>query len=166
MPEKVSPGEVVLDFSQVRPFEPLDPSVRYQVRCTKLDISKAAGGGPKSHCELTILAPEEVQVEEWVPDEEAEGGMRQVGMLADKEGNPVMTKAKGRILFREFSLQPQALPFLYEFIKAVNPNAELDEKFRYNPKGYMGLECSCSIQNEAFQEQIRARVRRMYPASA
>lgn len=163
---KEVPGEVVLDFSQVRPFEPLDPNARYLTRVTKLDISKASGGGPKSHCELTITAPEEVQVEEWSPDEEAEGGMRKVGMLTDNEGNPVMTRAKGRILFREFSLQPQALPFLYEFIKAVDPSAELDEKFRYNPMKYMGLECSCSINNEAFEEQIRARVRRMYPASA
>ena len=43
-----APGEVILDFSQVRPFEPLDPKARYLVRCTKLDIGKASGGGPKS----------------------------------------------------------------------------------------------------------------------
>ena len=160
-----APGEVILDFSQVKPFEPLDPSARYLVRCTKLDISKASSGGPKSHCELTIVSPDEVQVEEWIPDEEAEGGMRKVGMLTDKDGNPVTTRAKGRLLFREFSLQPQALPFLYEFIKAVDPGAELDESFRYNPNNYMGLTAACTIQNEAFEEQIRARVRRMYPAS-
>lgn len=165
MPPKEVPGEVVLDFSQVKPFEPLDPSARYLIRCTKLDISKSAAGKPKSHCELTIEAPEEVQVEEWVPDEEAEGGMKRVGMLSDKDGNPVMTRAKGRLLFREFSLEPQALPFLYEFIKAVDPSAELNETFRYNPNKYMGLAAACTIQNEAFEEQIRARVRRMYPAS-
>lgn len=165
MSPKEVPGEVVLDFSQVKPFEPLDPNARYLIRCTKLDIGKSAAGGPKSHCELTIEAPEEVQVEEWVPDENAEGGMKRVGMLTDKDGDPVMTRAKGRLLFREFSLQPQALPFLYEFIKAVNPGAELGEDFRYNPNEYMGQACACTIQNEAFEEQIRARVRRMYPAS-
>jgi len=163
---KGTPGEVILDFSQVRPFEPLDPKVRYLVRVTALDLSKSSEGRPKSHCELTIEAPEEVQVEEWIPDEEADGGMSKVGPLADKEGNPVMTRAKGRILFREFSLQPQALPFLYEFIKAADPKAELDESFRYNPNNYMGLSLACSIQNEAFEEQIRARARRLYPASA
>lgn len=162
---KETPNEVILDFSQVRPFEPLDPKPRYLLRVTDLDISKASTGGPKSHCELTIEAPEEVQVEEWIPSEEAEQGMVKVGPLTDKEGNPVMTKAKGRKLFREFSLQPQALPFLYELIKAVDPSAELDEKFRYNPKKYMGLQCCGTINNEAFAEQIRPRVRRLYPAS-
>ena len=165
MPPKETPGEVVLDFSQVKPFEPMDPSPRYLIRCTKLDIGTSQAGKPKSHCELTIEGPEEVQVEEWVPDENAEGGMRKVGMLTDKDGNPVMTRAKGRMLFREFSLETQAMPFLYEFIKAVDPNVELGEGFRYNPEKYMGLSAACTIQNEAFDEQIRARVRRMYPAS-
>lgn len=161
------PKEVVLDFSGVRPFEPLDPSVTYLVRVTKLDLSEsAASGAPKSHCELTILGPEEVQVEEWIPDEEADGGARKVGMKVDVKGKPVMTKAKGRILFREFSLQPQALPFLHEFIRSVDPSAKLDEKFRYNPDKFMGLEGACTITNEAFNEQIRARVKRMLPASA
>jgi len=160
------PGEVILDFSQVRPFEPLDPSTRYLARVTKLDISKSGAGRPKSHCELTIEAPAEVQVEEWISDEDAEGGMAQVGPKVDGNGNPVMTRAKGRILFREFSLEPQALPFLYEFIKAVDLDAKLDESFRYKPENYMGLPCAVTIRNEAFEEQIRARVRRMYPASA
>lgn len=158
------PDEVVLDFSQVKPFEPLDPNGRYLVRCLKLEIGKAAGG-PKSSCQLQVVSPEEVQVEEWVPDEDAEGGMRKVGMLVDDKGAPVMTKAKGRIFFREFSHQPQALPFLYEFIKAINPEAELGEDFKYNPKEYEGMEACCTIQNDAFGEQVRPRVKRMYPAS-
>lgn len=171
MPEKpkgkammATPGEVVLDFSQVRPFEPLDTSVKYLCRVTKLENGRGPKG-PKSHLELTIEGPDEVQVEEWIPDETAEGGMVKVGPKVDDHGNPVMTKAKGRILFREFSLLPQALPFLYEFIKAVDPDAVLDDKFRYNTKAYMGLPSTVSIQNEAFDEQIRARVKRMYPAS-
>jgi len=162
----VMPGEVILDFSQVKPFEPLDPKITYYVRVTKLDISGSKAGNPKSHCELTILGPDEVQVEEWVPKEGAPGGMVGKGPKVDEAGKPAMTKAKGRILFREFSLEPQALPFLYEFIKAVDPKAVLNESFRYNPNNYMGLEAACTINNEAFDEQIRARVRRMYPASA
>jgi len=153
-------GEVILDFSQVKPFEPLDSSRRYLVRVTKLDLSTSKAANPKSHCELTIEAPDEVNVEEWLPQEGAPGGMVKKGL------KDATTKAKGRILFREFSLEPQALPFLYEFIKAVDPKAKLDENFRYNPNRYMGLAATVSIQNEAFDEQIRARVRRMYPASA
>jgi hypothetical protein len=158
--------EVVLDFSGVRPFEPLDPSVIYLIRVDKLENRESKEGKPLSHCEISITAPEEVQVEEWIPDEEAPEGMRKVGMKTDDKGNPVMTKAKGRKLFREFSLQPQALPFLHEFIKAVDPSAKLDDKYRYNPDKFVGLEGACKINNEAFNEQIRARVARMYPASA
>lgn len=170
MPKKeatgVAPGEVILDFSQVKPFEPLDPKTTYHVRITKLDLSGSKAGNPKSHCELTILEPEFVQVEEWIPQEGAPGGMVKKGPKVDKAGDPVMTKAKGRILFREFSLEPQALPFLHEFIKAMDSKAVLDESFRYKPETYMGLEAACTINNEAFDEQIRARVRRMYPASS
>ena len=161
-----APGEVILDFSQVKPFEPLDSSSKYLVSVTKLTIDKSKAGNPKSHCELTILGPEEVQVEEWIPKEDAPGGMVKVGPKVDDRGRPVMTKAKGRILFREFSLESKALPFLYEFIHAADPDAELNESFRYNPQDYMGLTATATIQNEAFDEQIRARVRRMYPASA
>lgn len=159
-------GEVILDFSQVKPFEPLDPGTKYLVRVTKLENRKSAAGNPTSHCELTIEGPDEVQVEEWKPNEEAPGGMEKVGPKVDSRGDPVMTKAKGRLLFREFSLEPQALPFLYEFIKSVDPKAVLNESFRYNPKAYWGLNATATIQNEAFDEQIRARVRRMAPASA
>ena len=166
MPDKPIPGEVVLDFSQVRPFEPLDPSQMYKVRVTKLDLGSSAAGKPKSSCQLTVTAPAEVQVEEWIPKEDAEGGMVKAGPKTDDKGHPVMTRAEKRVFFREFSLEPQALPFLYEFLKAVDPTVVLDEKFRYNPNTYMGLEGTCTITNEAFNEQIRARVKRMYPASA
>ena len=157
--------EIVLDFSGVRPFEPIDPSITYKLRVDKLENGQGPSGA-KSHCEMSILGPEEVQVEEWVPDEEAPGGAKRVGMKVDDKGKPVMTRAKGRKLFREFSLQPQALPFLHEFIKAVDPSAKLDDKFRYDPDKYVGLEAACKVNNEAYNEQIRARVARMYPASA
>ncbi|KKM80385.1 hypothetical protein LCGC14_1340310 [marine sediment metagenome] len=151
--------EEILDFSQVRPFEPLDSKVRYRVRVRDLDISRsAASGEKKSHCELTILAPEEVNVETWEPDEDADGGAKFIG-LSDK-----LTRAEGRILFREFSLQPKALPFLYQLLKALDPSVELNEAFRYNPAGYIGMECEVKIKNEAFQEQIRPRVNNIYPA--
>ncbi|KKK46978.1 hypothetical protein LCGC14_3159850, partial [marine sediment metagenome] len=151
--------EEILDFSQVRPFEPLDSTVRYRVKVSELDISKAASSGEKkSHCEMTILAPEEVKVENWEPDEEATGGMSFIG-LTDKT-----TRAEGRKLFREFSLQPKALPFLYQLLKALDPSVELNEAFRYNPANYIGLECVVKVKNEAFQEQIRPRVNNIYPA--
>lgn len=173
MPEKPkrapvgASGEVVLDFSQVKPFEPLDPKTTYLVRVTKMENrSSKASGSPMSHCEMTIEGPEEVQVEEWHPDESAPGGMAKVGPKTDSRGNAITTRSKGRLLFREYSLEPKALPFLYEFIKAVDPKAVLNENFRYNPQNYMGLTAAATIQNEAFDEQIRARVKRMYPASA
>jgi len=171
MPEKTKPkglatGEVVLDFSGVKPFEPLDPTRKYQCVVTKLERGTGPKG-PKSSLQLTITGPEETQVEEWIPDESAEGGMSKVGMkINEKTGDPVMTKAAKRLLFREFSLLSQALPFLYEFIRAVDPGAKLDEKFRYLEKNYVGLPCAVSIDNEAFDEQIRARVKHFYPASA
>lgn len=151
--------EVILDFSEVRPFEPLDPGPLYLCRVRALDVSMAASGQKKSHCELEVLAPEEVQVENWEQNDEAPGGMVSVGMSERK------TKAAGRIFFREFSLQPQALPFLYQFIKALDPDAELNEAFVYKPEEYIGLECTVKMHNEAFQEQIRPRVDRIYPAS-
>jgi len=165
MPEKKAAmkpgtqGEVILDFSGVKPFEPMDSSKRYLCRVTKLENGQGPKG-PKSHMELTIESPDEVLVEEWEPNEEAEGGMSKVGLTERT------TKAKGRLLFREFSLLPQALPFLHEFIKAATPAAVLDEKFRYNTNKYGGLPVCVSITNEAFEEQIRARVKHFYPASA
>lgn len=154
-------GELVLDFSQVKPFEPLDPKARYLARVTNLERG-VGPKGPKSSLQLTIEAPEECLVEEWKEDEtgEAEGGMVKVGMT-DR-----MTKAKGRMLFREFSLLPQALPFLHEFLRAVKPGIVLDEKFRYIEKDYMGLPVAVSIQNGAYEEQIRARVKHFYPADS
>ncbi len=153
--EKVAPGEVVLDFSEVRPFEPLDPKVIYLNRVTNLTLGKSKEGKPKTSLELTIEAPEEVSAVD------LEGNVQ-----VNKDGSPRVTKAKGRKLFREFSLEPKALPFLYEFIKAADPEAKLDEKFRYNPKKYMGLPVATKIKNEEFDEQVRARVTRILPASA
>ena len=152
-------GEMVLDFSQVKPFEPIDPSIKYLARVTKLERGQGPKG-PKSSLQLTIEAPEECLVEEWVEDGNAEGGMAKVGMT-DRT-----TRAKGRMLFRELSLTPQSLPFLHEFIKAVTPDAVLDDKFRYAEKNYGGLPVVVSIDNGAYEEQIRARVRHFYPASS
>jgi len=112
-----------------------------------------------SNAELTILAPEEVRVETWEPDDEAEGGMKFIG-LSDRT-----TKAAGRKLFRTFSLQPKALPFLYQFLKALNPDVELNEAFRYRPADWIGMELAVKGKNEAYQEQIRLRPMNLYPAS-
>ncbi len=162
-PTKPTPAgtdELILDFSEVKPFEPLDSKRKYLAQISVLDISKSQSGSPKSHCEMTIMGPDEVLTELWEPDEDAEGGMKFVG-LGDKS-----TKAAGRRLFREFSLQQQALPFLYQMIKAVNPSAVLDDSFKYKPEDYLGLTLCVTIQNEAYEEQIRSRVNRMYPEAA
>jgi hypothetical protein len=154
-----NPVGEVLDFSEVRPFEPLDSRTIYRARISNLEFGVSKKGEKKVSCEMTILTPEEVAVEEWEPDEEAEGGMKFVG-VSDR-----MTKASNRKLFREYSLQPQALPFLYQLLKALDPDIELNEAFRFDPAQWIGMECAVKIQNEAYDEQIRPRVYRVYAAS-
>lgn len=163
-----TPGQVILDFSQVKPFEPLNSAQVYLCRVTGNALGRSKEGGPKTSVELTIEGPEMVQVEEWLPDENADGGLKKGrGLVIDEKTNkPSMTKAKGRKLFREYSLQSQALPFLYEFIKAINPESEMGEGFRFVPENYMGFQVAVKIQNEAFEEQVRARVKKVLPASA
>jgi len=148
--EKKNATEVVLDFSGVKPFEPMDPDLVYlcQVSNLTLGTSKAAGK-PKVSAELTVKGPEEVEV---------------VELDGTRPGRN--TRAAGRKLFREYSLEEKALPFLHEFIKAADPEADLGEDFRFNPQNYMGLEVAVKIQNEEYQEQIRPRVGRVLPASA
>jgi hypothetical protein len=157
---RVVSGEVILDFSQVRPFEPLDSSRRYLCTVTKLvNEPSKSGGRPVSNLELTIKAPEEVQVEEWV---DLDTNPHFVGLLERT------TPAKGRILFRTYVLdQPTALPFLHEFLRAMGvPQKDLEtDTFRYNVNDYIGLECSVDIVNEAYNEQVRSRPKKIRPAS-
>jgi len=129
-------GEVILDFSGVRPFEPLDERddkgnlMYYACEVTALRLGKAKkGGGPKASLELTVKSP---------------------GKYAKRK------------LFSEYSLQPQALPFLYEFIKAVDPDENLGEDFRFNPDRYIGLSCAVTVVNEKFEEQTRSRVKKIF----
>ncbi len=165
MPEKKSvaapaaaSGEVILDFSNVKPFEPIDPGVIYLCSVSALTVGKSKEGNPKTSLELTVVSPDEVAVEDW--HENDEGEMVNFGMT-DKT-----TKAKGRKLFREYSLNANALPFLYEFVKAADTNAVLNESFRYNPKNYIGLQVAVKVKNEAYEEQVRPRVTKVLPASA
>lgn len=145
-----NPNEVVLDFSGVKPFEPMDPDQIYLTQVTgfKLGTAKSSGES-KASLELTIKAPEEVEV---------------VTLDGKKQGR--MTKAVNRKLFREYSLKAEALPFLYEFLKSADPDVKLGEGFRLKTEEYMGLEVAAKIQNEEFNEQIRPRVKRILPASA
>lgn len=160
------PGEVILDFSAVKPFEPLDSTRYYLCRVTG-NTRQRGPAGPMSAVELTVESPEEVPVEEWIQDDSAEGGwIKGEGIVLDESGDPTPTRAKGRKLFRNYSLLPQALPFLYEFIKGCDQDAELNESFKYNEKNYIGLQCAVKVNNEAFDEQVRPRVRKIYPASA
>lgn len=160
-------GEVILDFSAVKPFEPLDSSRIYLSRVSANTRGKGPAG-PTSAAEFTIEAPDEVPVEEWLPDDSAEGGfVKGDGIVLDDNGDAVMTKAKGRKLFRNFSHAPQALPFLHEFIRGVDPEGpELNETFKYKEVNYVGLQCAVKISNEAFEEQVRPRVKKILPASA
>lgn len=155
---KGKPDEVALDMSGVRPFEPLDPTINYLCRVTSAVLGTSRQDNPKCQVQLTITAPEEVQVEEWVGEV---GSRTKTGDLEDRT-----TRAAKRILFREYSLLPDALPFLYEFVKAADPAAKLDENFIFKPAEYMGLEVAAKIRNEEYEGQIRPRVMRVLPASA
>lgn len=128
--------EVVLDFSGIRPFEPLDERdeqgrLKYYL-CQVSNIRLGRGPmGPKASVELTVVKPD---------------------------------KYAKRKLFREYSLLSQALPFMYEFIKAAT-GEEPEETFRFKPAELLGTQVAVTIQNEEFEEQIRSRVRKVYPAS-
>lgn len=157
-------GDAILDFSQVKPFEPIDGKEIYDA---VVEEAKRGVGpkGPKTSVVFSITGPEEVKAEEWVADDEAEGGMISTGEYKlDENGDVLMVKATNRKLFREYSHDPKALPFLYEFIKAVDPQAELGEGFKFNEKDYIGLPVRVKIKNEAYEEQIRPRVSKVLPA--
>lgn len=167
MPEKKQPknapaaggDEEILDFSEVRPFDPIDSSVMYKVKVTNLDRGLDKTGTKKtSDAELTILEPKEVKAEIWEPDDD--GNLKFIG-LSEK-----MVKAEGRKLFRTFTLGPKALPFLYNFLKACDPDVELNEAFRYKPAEWIGSELCVKGNNEAYQEQVRLRPDKVYPVSA
>ncbi len=167
MTPKANPtGEMVLDFSGVKPFEALDEKVVYKIQVDSMAPATAkSSGDPKISAVFTIIGPSDVKA----MDVAGEGDqMKLTGEYkVGKDGEPIMTKSKGRKLFREYSLKPDALPFLHEFIKAMDPKADLDSKtFRFNPTKYVGLTGACKIKNEVYQEQVRARVQRVLPASS
>ena len=159
---------ISLDFSGVKPFEPMDENPTYLARITKLSEPHKAKGGTNtlvSDAEFTVLGPDEVMAVAWDLDGEGKAVLSG-GYKVDKDDSPVMTKAKDRKLFRTYPIQDNALPFLYELIKAADPKADLSGKFNYIPSKLLGLNVAVKIKNEPFNEQIRARVQRVLPASA
>lgn len=141
-PEKIGDSypesmvEVGLDFSGVKPFEPLPE--KDEVGGTKLYLCEVEdirlGEGPKgkkASVTLNVIQPEEFQK---------------------------------RKLFREYSLLPQALPFLHEFILAAKPGTKLGEDYRFRPAEFIGDRVAVSVQNEPYEEQIRSRVKKVHPS--
>lgn len=165
MPEKketkkapvLAKDEEILDFSEVKPFEPLDSSAMYKVRVTNMENQTASTGKKMVVTELTILAPDEVATEVW--EENDAGDLVYVGK-GDK-----MIKAAGRKLFRNFVKEPQALPFLYNFLKACDPDVELNEAFRFRPAEWIGSELAVKGTNSAYQEQVRLSPDKVYPVA-
>ena len=138
--------DVVVDFSEVRPFEPLNEDQRYLCQVTKLDPGRGPKG-PKLHAELTIREPKEIEIE--------------------KEGKLEVIKIDGRKLFREFSLLPQALPFLHGFLRAMG-ETELGETYNLTQRipDLLGTEVAVDVTNEEYEEQVRSRPNRILPASS
>ena len=153
----VAADEEILDFSGVTPFEPLDETTMYLVKTSNLRKDTSSTGKKMAVAEMEIVSPEEVRAEVWEPDEE--GNLVKVG-LSDK-----MIKAKGRKLFRNFTLEPQALPFLYNYLKAMDPEVELNEAFRFIPAEWIGMQLCVKGTNEAYNEQVRLRPNNVYPVS-
>lgn len=134
MPKNETPG-IAIDFSGVKPFDPLPEENNYLCEVTEFTPGTSKperGSNPKVSLVLTVKEPQEFA---------------------------------GRKLFREYSLQPQALPFLYQFIKAVDPEAVLDENFVLQPAAYIGLPCTVTVTNEEYEEQVRSRPNKIKPAS-
>jgi len=160
---KKQTDEVALDFSEVKPFEALSEEPLYKCRVDKLENGTArSSGADVSNLELVIVSPEEVQGVETIIG--SDGKARVGDFMEDAEGKPIMVKAAGRRLFRTYTLESRALPFLHEFIKAADPTKELGKDFIYRPAEYVGLEVGVRIKNEAYEEQVRARVHRIVAA--
>jgi len=130
------PDEVYLDFSGVKPFEPLEETTPegkkkfYLTEVTNVTLAKGPKG-PYAVVEFTVTAP-------------PEGAKRK--------------------LFRNYSFTPESLPFLHEFVRACNPEAVLDENFAFRPADYIGSECAVTIENREYEEQIRSGVKKVHPA--
>lgn len=151
--------EEILDFSGVSTFEPLDSRVTYLCKTSNLEKREASTGNKMYVAEIEIVAPEMVTKEIWEPDEEAEGGMRFVGHSDET------IKAKGRKLYRNFTLNKESLPFLYNYLRAMDPSVELNEAYRLKPAEWIEMQLAVKGQNRAYQEQIRLQPNNLYPAS-
>ena len=154
----VAADEEILDFSDVRPFEPLDSSIMYLVKTSNLENAVASTGKKMAVAEMTIVKPEECLAEIWEPDEES-------GDIVFKGLSDRKIKCAGRKLFRNFTKTSEALPFLYNYLKAMNPDVELNEAFRFKPAEWIGLDLAVKGTNEAYNEQVRLRPNNVYPAS-
>jgi len=157
--EPVSDG-VVLDFTGVKPFEPLDEKAVYLIGVDS--ITPAVSGetqNPMMKAVFSIKGPQEVQA---MGTKEEDG---EVSLTGEYAGHA--TKAAGRKLFRNYMLQENALPFLYEFVKGVDPKADLNTKnFQFKPAAYIGLEAACRIKNRVYNGQVQSDVARVLPVSA
>jgi len=70
-----------------------------------------------------------------------------------------------RRLFRNYSITGQSLPFYQELLRSANPDVELGSDFIMNREDWIGLPVGIQVENEKFEEQIRSRVKRVFPAS-
>lgn len=159
--------DLVLDFTGVKPFEPLDEKATYLCEVADLKKGKAASSGEdKYSLVLTINKPDQAKA---MATAETDQGLKLTGEYkVDKDGGPVMTKAGGRKLFREYSVVPEALPFLHEFLRAAGETDQSlsTKRFVMKPEKYIGVQVACKVKNEVYAEQVRARVQRILPASA
>lgn len=76
---------------------------------------------------------------------------------------------KGRVLFQEFSLQPQALFGIYGFLSAALPNEDIGRDYRLQPDDdYLGLQVAVTVGIRSDPNGVYADrnvVRKYAPAS-
>ena len=160
MPKGANPNEVVLDFTGVKPFEPLDEKATYLIGVDSLaNVTSAENKEPMVKAVFSIKGPAEVQA---MGTKEEDGEVKLTGEYAGHT-----TRAAGRKLFRNYLYKPEALPFLYEFIRGVEPGVDLNTKtFKFNLAKYIGLEAACRIKNRVYNGQVQSDIARILPASA
>ena len=127
-----------MDFSTVKPFDPLperDENGKVLIYPCVIFNIETGKKGPKGEYDVVDF---EVQGPE---------------------------KYKKRRLFRNYSTTEQSLPFYMELLTAANKDADLGSDFVMSIEEWVGLPVGIGVENETYDEQIRSRVKRVYPAS-
>ncbi len=133
-----SESEIEMDFSVVKNFDPVLQDVPYLCMITQMKTGTAKSGNQKVA----------VQVE----------------VVETREGEEAFL---GRIVTRDYSLQPNALFSFMGLLVSVGEDPEkLKEsgKFKLKPEAYLGVQLVMYAQNSTYQGNERSQIRRTLSA--